>query len=104
MKFQPFTENKDRSCNKNRGGKIVWFNPSYSCNVANNIGKKFLLLLHKYFPKAHELSKFFNQNNVKVGYSSMPNFASIVNSHSKKILNENQYQSHASADLKRIFH
>ena len=63
--------------------------PPYSCNVATNIGKKFLLLLDKHFPKAHRLSKVFNRNNVKVSYSSMPNFASIINSHNKKILNEN---------------
>ena len=35
------------------------------------------------------LSKVFNRNNVKVGYSSMPNVASIINAHNKKILNEN---------------
>ena len=89
IKFQPLTESKDLSRDKNRGRKIVWFNPPYSCNVATNIGKKFLLLLDKHFPKPHKLSKVFNRNNVKVSYSSMPNFASIINSHNKKILNEN---------------
>ena len=54
IKFQSLTENKDRSRNKNRGRKIVWFNPPHSCNVATNIGKKFLLLLDKHFPKAHK--------------------------------------------------
>ena len=89
IKFQPLTENKDLSRDKNRGRKIVWFNPPYSCIVATKIGKKFLLLLDKHFPKPHKLSKVFNRNNVKVSYSSMPNFASIINSHNKKILNEN---------------
>ena len=81
--FQLLTENKDRSPNKNRGRKIVWFNPSYSCNVATNIGKKFLLLLDKHFPETHKLSKVFNRNNVKVNCSSMPNFTSIINAHNK---------------------
>ena len=89
IKFQPLTENKDRSRNKNKGQKIVWFNLPYSYNVATNIGKKFLLLLDKHFPKAYKLSKVFNRNNVKVSYSSIPNFASVINSHNKKILNEN---------------
>ena len=89
IKFQPQTGNKDRSRNKNRGRKIVWFNPTYSFNVVINIGKKFLLPLDKHFPKAHKLSKVFNRNNVKVSYSSMPNFASIINSHNRKKLNEN---------------
>ena len=88
-KFRPLAENKDRSRNKNRGQKIVWFNSQYSCNVATNIHKKFLLLLDKHFPKAYKLSKVFNRNNVKVSYSSIPNFASIINSHNKNILNEN---------------
>ena len=30
IKFQPLTENKDLSRDKNRGRKIVWFNPPYS--------------------------------------------------------------------------
>ena len=67
----------------------MWFNLLYSCNVAINIGKKFLLLLDKHFPKAHKLSKAFNCNNLKVSYSSMPNFASIIYAHNKKALNEN---------------
>ena len=35
------------------------------------------------------LSKVFDGTNVKLSYSSMTNFASITNSHKKKILNEN---------------
>ena len=87
-KFQPLTENKDRSRNKNRGQKITWFSPPYSCNVATNIGKKFLLLLDKHL-LLDKFSKVFNRNNLKVSYSSMPNFASIINPQNKKILNEN---------------
>ena len=60
IKFQPLTKNKDRIRNKNRGRKIVWFNPPYKCNVATNMGKKFLLLLDKHFPKAHDLNRVFN--------------------------------------------
>ena len=81
MKFQPITENKDHSHNKNRGWKIVWFNPPYSCNVPTNIDRKILLLLDKHFPKAHKLC-------FQLQHSSMPNFASITNAHNK-ILNEN---------------
>ena len=62
--------------------------PLYSCNIATNIGE-FLFLLDKHLPKAHKLRKVFKQNNVKVSYSSMPNFASIINSQNKKILTKN---------------
>ena len=87
IKFQIFTENKDRSRNKKRGQEIVWFNSNI--NVAIHTDENFFLLPDKQFPKAHKLSKVFNQNNVNVSYCSMPNFASIINSRNKKILNEN---------------
>ena len=89
VKFQQLTENKDPSSNKNRGQKIVWFNPLYSCTVVSNIGKKFLLLLDKHFPESRKFSKVFNGKNVKVSYCSMSNFASVVNAHKKTVLNEN---------------
>ena len=68
---------------------IVWFNPPYNCDLATNIGKTFLWLLDKHFPKSSELSKVFSQNNVKMSYRSMPNIASITSFHNRKILNEN---------------
>ena len=54
-----------------------------------NINKSLLTILDKHFPKSHKLYKIFNRNNVKISYSSMPNFASIINSHNKKIINNN---------------
>ena len=58
-------------------------------NVETNIAKKFLQLVSKHFPKGHKLSKIFNRNNVKVSYSCMPNVASIISTHNKKVLNNN---------------
>ena len=79
--------NKNISRNKNRKRKIIWFNPPYSSNVSTNIGKSFLTILDRHFPKSHKLCKIFNGDNVKISYSSFPNFASIINSHNKKISN-----------------
>ena len=31
---------------------IIWFNPPYSMNVQTNIGREFLNLVSKHFPKA----------------------------------------------------
>ena len=67
--------------NKNRRRKIIWFNSPFSLNVSTNIGKKFFSLLGKYFLKKHQLHKLFIRNNVKVSYSSRPNFKSVINSH-----------------------
>ena len=38
---------------RNRKRNIVWFNPPYSKNVATNIGKEFINLLHIHFPRQH---------------------------------------------------
>ena len=47
----------------------------------------------KHFPKTHQLHKLFNGNNVKVSYSSLPNFKSVINGHNKNILNEQERPS-----------
>ena len=61
----------------------------YSSNVSTNIGKSFLTILDRHFLKSHKLHKIFNRNNVRISYCSLPNFASIFNSHNKKIINNN---------------
>jgi hypothetical protein len=75
---------------RRRTRNIIWYNPPYSINVETNIAKKFLHLVTKHFPKGHKLNKVFNRNNVKVSYSCMPNVASIINVHNKKVLNNKQ--------------
>ena len=42
-------------------------------------------IINKHFPKGSQLSKIFNRNTVKVSYSCMPNLASIIKSHNKKV-------------------
>ena len=37
---------------ENRQRNIIWFNPPYSMNVQTNIGREFLNLVSKHFPKA----------------------------------------------------
>ena len=48
-----------------------------------------ILVKDRHFPKSHKLHKIFNWNNVKISYSSMPNFGSIINSNNKKTINGN---------------
>ena len=40
-----------------RKSKIIWFNPPYSKHVKTNIGKIFLKLISKHFPKQHKYYK-----------------------------------------------
>ena len=52
--------------NRNRARNIIWFNPPYSQNVKTNIGKTFLKLVKKHFPRGHKLYKIFNRNTLKL--------------------------------------
>ena len=85
----PNNENENRSKSpKNRKRNIIWFNPPFSKNVSNNIGKYFLLLIQKYFPNNHKYHKIFNKNNVKISYNCIANIKSIINMHNKEVITE----------------
>ena len=76
-----------RTRRKNRKRNIIWFNPPYNKNVKTNIGKIFLKLVDKHFPKSNKLHKIFNRNTLKVSYSCTENMAQIIKKHNKKITN-----------------
>ena len=77
----------------NKKSYTLWFNRPYSANVITKIGNKFFQILDKYFPKSRKFHQLFNQNNVRVSYGSLLNFASIINSHNKKILRQEEMAS-----------
>ena len=52
-----------------RKRKIIWFNPPYSSHVKTNVGKIFMKLIVKHFPKHHKYHKIFNKNTIKLSYS-----------------------------------
>ena len=76
---------KDRVRN-NRKRNIIWFNPPFNNNTSTNIGRVFLNLVKKHFPRQHKFYKIFNKNNVKVSYSCIPNVKSKIDAHNKWIL------------------
>ena len=82
----------DKNGNKQRKRKIIWYNPPYSANIKTNIGKTFLNLIKKHFPKTNKLHKIFNKNTVKISYSCMNNISSIISGHNKNLLNPNVTQ------------
>ena len=71
---------------RKRRRKIIWYNPPYNKAVATNIGKRFLNLIDKEFPKGHALHKIFNRNTIKVSYSCMKNVKDIITAHNKRKL------------------
>ena len=84
LKYEGQAEKITRKHNRKRN--VIWFNPPFSKSVITNVGKYFLKLVGKHFPKHHKFYKIFNKNTVKVSYSCMPNIRSNVNKHNKKIL------------------
>ena len=85
FEYNPTPPNNNQN-KKKRKRKIIWCNPPCDKNVSTNIGKNFLNLIRKHFPKKSKFHKIFNKNTVKVSYSCMPNIKSIISSHNRKIL------------------
>ena len=82
LQYKPAIETNRRR----RGRKIIWFNPPFSRTVSTNVGKQFLNLIDKHFPRNHKFRKLFNRNNIKVSYGCMPNVGSVITAHNKRIL------------------
>ena len=74
--------------NARRQRNILWFNPPFSKNVATNVGKCFLSLIDKHFPKSNPLNKIFNRNTIKLSYSCMGNVRTIISNHNKAEINK----------------
>ena len=88
-------ENTGRNT-RNRQRNIIWFNPPFSKSVQTNIGRTFLHLIDKHFPRSSKLRPIFNRGNLKISYSCMPNIANILKSHNGRILNQQDDASEGS--------
>ena len=74
---------------KTRKRKRIWFNPPFCQSVKGCIGKTFIALVKKHFHAGNPLHKIINIHKVGFSYSCMPNMQSIIASHNRKILNNN---------------
>ena len=72
--------------NRNRARNIIRFNPPYSQNVKTNIGKTFVKLVKKSFPRGPKLYKIFNRNTLKLSYSCMSSISSVIKQHNNRVL------------------
>ena len=75
---------------RQRKRNITWYNPPYSANVKTNLGQKFFQTLDNCFPTTHKLHTIFNRNTVKLSYSCMPNIKTNIDSHNKKLLQQDK--------------
>ena len=60
----------------------------YGVNVKTNIGRIFICLIDKHFPRHHKYRILFNRSNIKISYSCMPNMASGIRSHNTSLLKD----------------
>ena len=93
MEYKPPTKKAEK---RQRWPEQLYFNPPFSLNCRTNIGKKFLQLVDKYFPKGGKFGKSLNRHTLKISYSCMNNMAKEISSHNRKILqttdrNQDQY-------------
>merc|ERR1712122_139547 len=61
----------------------------YSLALDQNLGKEFLNILKRHFPKDPRFNKYhsiFNTNTVKLSYSCMPNMRMLISGDNKKLL------------------
>ena len=88
-------KNADQQENKKKKKKrkIIWFNPPYNAATSTNIGKQFLKMIEKHFPKKHCLRSIINRNCIKISYSCMKNVRSIILSHNQKVLTKKKSEN-----------
>ena len=90
LKFTESSDNKTKTSKRKRTRQILWYTPPFSMNVTSRIGRKFIALLTRCFPKENDLHHIFNRNTVKISYSTMPNVENIISTHNKNILNKHR--------------
>ena len=85
-KLKYFEKEEKKKNKKTRHRNIIWFNPPFSKRSNINIGRVFLKLLDRCFPKDHLLHSICNRNCIKISYSCSKNIGNIINAHNKKII------------------
>ena len=81
--YTPLIESNNSKRQNTRKRKMIRFNAPYSMNVETNIGKIFLKLVKKHFPRNRSFHKIFNKNNINISHSCVRNISSIIASHKK---------------------
>ena len=102
LEFKQEEPIRPRNNNKKKR-RIFWFNPPFSAAVTTNIGKQFLALVDKHFPKTNPLHAIFNRNTMKLSYSFTMNVKAIIQAHNKKLLNKTKKRpNHPTATVKNV--
>ena len=103
MKYVPTdgSENSHRKTKRERYPKKFYFNPPYNRAVKTNVGKAFLGIVSRCFPKGHPWHKSFNRHTVKLSYSCTKNVASKIAQHNTKVLNGKNISKDSGCNCKK---
>ena len=73
-----YNNSNSQNARRNRNRKVICFNLPYCQNVKTNIGKLFIKLVRKHFPKNSKYHKIFNLNTLKLSYCCTTNVGNII--------------------------
>ena len=90
----------DNQKRRKRQRDVIRFNPPFNKNLKTQLGKSFLSLITKHFPKNHILYPIANRKVLKISYSCTPNVGTIMAAHNKKLLNSPQQQKQTNCNCK----
>ena len=77
---------------RNRNRRVTWFNPPYSQNAKKDIGKPFINLVRKHFPKTNRYKKIFKLNTLKLSYCCTSKIRNFIKRHYPKVLNKTHHK------------
>ena len=97
----PNQPTEQRPATKARKRNVIWFTPPYSAALKTNLGKEFLRLLDKNFPRNNHLHKIMNRKTIKMSYSCTPNMSTIISAHNKKILSTKEETNKARCNCQK---
>ena len=83
-----YNNSNTQNTRRNRNRKVIWLNPPHSQNLKTNIGKLFIKLVRKHFPKNSKYHKIFNLNTLKLSHCCTTNVGNIIRRHNSKVLSK----------------
>ena len=89
---------EDKKKKKSRKRKIIWYNPPYSQNIKTNIGREFLKIVRRNFPKRNKLHKIINKNSIKISYCCTKNMAAKISTHNKSMMTDKKEENATESD------
>ena len=83
---------------KNRTRNKIWFTPPYNKQVRTNVGRLFIEIIKKHFPKGNKLHPILNINSIKLGYCCTDNLGKIIKNHNSHIINLGKKENNTNID------